>query len=292
MTRTSAAGHPLHQAVSFLFLSFYCISSVFSLLFHNSVFLRFSFFIAFFVPVCNSCFTLPLFCFICLVQLTYFLHPFLKLFLFWLFFSWSLLPFLFFSELFLFFHLFLELFSKNLSLLLFISCFFFSFSVFFCLLSPVCSLFFCLHTFCEHRFFSESSSFKCVSFPCFFDSLFWSLCFDPFFWEIIIVVSVLLSPFFWSSFSFINFLFPPTKLFSLFHSVGLFVSFKTKNTFLFTMVVSSILTTFEIPFSVSGNSKRESWTKRIFWSVSKIKRRSCLKHKICGKATQLLGRGN
>ena len=44
-----------------------------------------------------------------------------------------------------------------------------------------------------------------------------------------------------------HFLFPPTKLFSLFHSVRLFVSLRKKTNFLFTIVVSSILTTFLDP---------------------------------------------
>ena len=91
-------------------------------------------------------------------------------------FAWSPLALLFFSELFLLFpHSFLQF-------------------IFWTPLFPDCS-FFCSHTFCEHRFFSESSSFKCVCLSEFFRllvliPLFWSLCVS-FFLETIIVVSVL-----------------------------------------------------------------------------------------------------
>ena len=82
---------------------------------------------------------------------------------------------------FLFFNLFFEPFCKNLSLLLFISCFFFSFSVFFGLFLSHLFSFFVVYILFVNIVFSESSSFKCVYFPSFFDSLFWSLGFDPFF---------------------------------------------------------------------------------------------------------------
>ena len=76
VARTSAAGHPLQQAVSFL--------SLFLLLFLLSL--------IFFLRQCFSLFFmrslfLPLFCFICLFFLTVFFPPFSKLFLFQLFFS-------------------------------------------------------------------------------------------------------------------------------------------------------------------------------------------------------------
>ena len=46
------------------------------------------------------------------------------------------------------------------------------------------------------------------------------------------------------------FFFLPTKLFSLLNSVRLFLFENKKTTFLFTIVASSILTTFQTPFSV------------------------------------------
>ena len=121
-------------------------------------------------------------------------------------------------------------FVKTCYSFLFISCFFFSVFLFFLVFSLVCSLFCCLHTFCEHRFFRIAFFQVCLFL------VFSAPCFDlSFFWEIIIVVSVLLSPFFWSSFSFIIFPFLPLN-FSLF-----FIPFVC-----FSIVVSSILTTFQI----------------------------------------------
>ena len=155
-------------------------------------------------------------------------------------FLWTLFYSAFFS-----FIYFLNSFVKTCYSFLFISCFFlclFVFSVF----SLVCSLFFfVVYMLFVNIVFSESSSFNCV-----FSQFFRLLVLISLFWEIVIVVSVLLSLFFWSSFSFIIFLFPPTKLFSLFHSVRLFLFFEQQTTFLFSIVVSSILSTFQIPFSV------------------------------------------
>ena len=96
-------------------------------------FSSFSFFIAFFVPFCNSCFHLPLCCFTCLLFANFFLPSFLKTLLDWALLVWALLlwsplVFLFFSELSFgklpLLSSILELLCKNLSLLLFISCFF------------------------------------------------------------------------------------------------------------------------------------------------------------------------
>ena len=208
--------------VSSSFVAFIDFSSCFRQCF-------FLFFIAFFVPFCTS--FLPLFCFICLFFLTVFFPPFSKLFLFKLFFSWALIAVLFFSEPFLFstsssVNLFFELLCQNLSLLLF-SLVFFSFSVFFCLLSLVCS-FLVVYRLFVNIVFSESSSFESVSFPSFFDSLFWSLCFDPCFLRNshLCLSSVLFisGPLSRSSFSFSS-----HKNFSLFHSVRLFVSLRTRN---------------------------------------------------------------
>ena len=72
----------------------------------------------------------------------------------------TLNPFLFH---FLFFNLFFELLCRNLVLLFVYLLFpFFCVSLFSSLFSRVFSFVCCLHTFSEHRFFSESPSFKCV----------------------------------------------------------------------------------------------------------------------------------
>ena len=147
MTHTSAVGHPLQQAVSFLFLSFHCISSVLSLLW-ILIFCDFKkknkFAHAIVSKKKNFC------------MITSCSPVFPELFLFH----------------FLFFYCF-ELLCRNLLLLfLFIFCSFFRVSLFFLSFLSFVLPFCCLHTFCEHRFFSESSSFKCVSFLSFFDSLF------------------------------------------------------------------------------------------------------------------------
>ena len=222
-----AASRLIPFLVSSSFLAFIGFSSFF---FRQCFFI---FFIAFFVPFCTSSF-LPLCCFICLFFLTFFFPLFSRLSLFklssldlLLLFSFSLNPSFFFH--FLFFNLFLNSFVKTCHSFCLSLVPFFAF-VFFCLFSPVCSLFFVVYMLFVNIVFSESSSFESVSFPSFFDSLFWSLCFDPFwfFWEIIIFVSVL-SSLFLVLFLVHHFLFPPTKLFSLFHSVRLFVSLRTKH---------------------------------------------------------------
>ena len=91
MTRTSAAGHPLHQAVSFHFLFLLLFFSLFSILFFTIVFFFvFLFFIAFFVPFCNFSFPLPLVCFISLFSF-FFLLSFLQTLLVLALLVWSLL---------------------------------------------------------------------------------------------------------------------------------------------------------------------------------------------------------
>ena len=133
VTRTSAVGHPLQQAVSFHFL--FLLLLVFKVFYFFTIvfFFVFSFCFSFFVPFCNSCFHLPLFCFTCLFFANFFRPSFLKTLLDWALLVWALLlwsplVFLFFSELsfgkFPFLSSILELLCKNLSLLLFISCFF------------------------------------------------------------------------------------------------------------------------------------------------------------------------
>ena len=137
MTRALAAGHPLQQAVSFLFLFLLLfLFSLISLLFFDSVFHVFFFLLRSLYPIGLLLSSVG---FVSSVSffLTVFFHPFSKLSLFKLFFFDLLL--LFCSSLkssfsnFLFCHVFFELLCKNLSLLLFISCFFFRslcFSVF------------------------------------------------------------------------------------------------------------------------------------------------------------------
>ena len=68
------------RLISFLVSSFSCFQCF--LLFTLVFFFVFSFCFSFFVPFCNSCFSLPLFCFICLFFPTFFFTPFLQLFLF------------------------------------------------------------------------------------------------------------------------------------------------------------------------------------------------------------------
>ena len=168
---------------SFSCFFFFSCFHWFLFLFYDSVF---RFFKRSLFLFCNSCFFRPLFCFICLFFLTVFFPHLLKTLLA------SALPLLVSSCLFSFSLntsffstssssiYFLNSFCKNL-LLLFVHLLFpFSFSVFFCLFVSVCSLF-CWTYFFVKIVLSESSSFKCVSFPSFFDSLFWSLCFDPFY---------------------------------------------------------------------------------------------------------------
>ena len=200
-------------------LHFFSVFSSFS----QQCFSSFFFFIAFFFPFVIL--VSPSLCSVSSVSFNWliFFPPFLKLFLFWLF-----LLFCYFLNSFFSFICFLNPFVKTCHSFCLSPDSFFRFSVFFCLLSRLFSLFI-VYIFFVNIVFSESSSFKCVSFLSFFDSLFWSLCFDPFvFFETIIVVSVLFS-FFLVLILVYHFLSPPTKLFSLFHSVRLFVSLRTKN---------------------------------------------------------------
>ena len=73
---------------------------------------------------------------------------------------------------FLFCHLCSELLCKNLSLLLLFSCSFFRFLCFSVFSLPFVLFFLLFTDFFVNIVLSESSSFKCVSFPSFFDSLF------------------------------------------------------------------------------------------------------------------------
>ena len=165
-------------------------------------------------------------------------------------FAWSPLALLFFSELFfipLSFLSFFELLCRNLLLFLFISCFFKCVSFFLSFLSFV--LFFgVVYIFFVNIVFSESSSFKCVSFLSFFDSLFWSLCFDPF-----VLISLFLRnnyrclssvvSFFLVLFLVHHFFLPQNFSFFYIPFVCLFL-FLNKNKLFFSVVVSSILNTF------------------------------------------------
>ena len=170
MTRTSAAGHPLHQAVSFLFLFLLLFwLSLISLLFLRQCFSFF--FIAFFVPFCNFCFSPPFVLFHLSLFLTFFFPPFLKLLLFWLFFFDLFLLFCYFLTLSFLSSIF-ELLCKNLSLLLFISCFFFRFLCFsvFCLSFVL--LFFVVYMIlwtssCQNRLPLSVCLFLVFSTPCF-----------------------------------------------------------------------------------------------------------------------------
>ena len=167
MTRTSAAGHPLHQAVSFLFLSFYCIFLYF-LFFLRQCFSFSSFLLRSLFPFVLLLSSL---CFVSSVSFSnFFLPSFLKTPLVLALLLLISSCFLLFSELFLFFNLFFELLCKNLSLLLFSLVSFFVFCVYVSFV--VSRLFFCCLQDFVNIVLSDSSSFKCVSFPSFFDSLF------------------------------------------------------------------------------------------------------------------------
>ena len=133
----------------------------------------------------------------------------------------------------------------------FVLCVFLSFSLPFVLFLVVYILF-------VNIVFSESSSFKCVSFPSFFDSLFDPIVLRNNYCCLSSVIS-----FFLVLFLVHHFLFPPTKLFSLFHSVRLFL-FLNKNYLFFSVVVSSMLTTSWTPFSVFVSFSLSFFFLRVF----------------------------
>ena len=230
------------------------------LFFFPTVFFRF--FLCSLFLFCNSCFFLPLFCFICLFFLTVFFPPFSKLFLFQLFFSWSPLAFLFFSEPFLFSTssssiYFLNSFVKTCHffcslLFLFVFCVFLSF------LSRLFSFFCCLHTFCEHRLFRIVFFEVCV-FSQFFDSLFWSL------WFFLrnnhrCLSSFIFSPLFLFLVHFFLYLHSPEKLFSFLVRLvfSFFVSLPEQQTISFLFLF--FLSFFELSLSL-----QHFFLQSLFW---------------------------
>ena len=178
MTRTSAAGHPLQQAVSFLFLFLLLfLFSLISLIFRQCFF----FFSCVLCTLLSHPSLLSLCVLLCLFFLTFFFPPLSKLSLFKLFFSWSPLAFLFFSDLNPSFFsassssiYFLNSFWKNLSHLLFISCSFLSFLCFSVFSLPF--VFFLLFT----CFLWTSSFQNRLPLRVYLFLVFSTPCFDPF----------------------------------------------------------------------------------------------------------------
>ena len=170
-SRVIRCSKPSHSFSCFFFFSCF---HWFLLFFYNSVFRFFCVLCSFFVIL-----VFPSLCFVSSVSffLIVFFTPFSKLFLFQLFFSDLLL--LFCSSLkssfsnFLFCDEFFNSFVKTCHSFCFslVSC---SFSVLFCLLSRFCSPV-VVYILFVNVILSESSAFKSVSFPSFFDSLFWSV---------------------------------------------------------------------------------------------------------------------
>ena len=160
--RVIRCSKPSHSFCFFLFSCFHWFFFFFSTMFF-----------VFFCVLC-SFFVIIVFSSLCFVS-----WPFSKLFLFQLFFSWSPLALLFFSTSSSSIY-FWNSFCKNLSLLLFSLVPFFEY--FFVRLSFLSRLFsfFLLFTYFLWTSSGQNRLLLSVSFPSFFDSLFWSLSFDPF----------------------------------------------------------------------------------------------------------------